>query len=146
MKVSFVIPGPPKGKGRPRFARVGNYVRTYTPDSTESYEELIRWAYKQARGGKFEKDVPIDVRVFAYYPIPESASKKKKGAMIDQILRPTKKPDFDNVGKCVADAVNKIAYHDDAQIVDFQFRKFYSTNPRVVVVMQDALPITGPVE
>lgn len=146
MKVSFVIPGPPKGKARPQFSRAGNYVRTYTPEKTRKYEELIQWAYRQARGGKFEKDVPIDIRVFAYYPIPESTSKKKRGAMIDQIIRPTKKPDADNVAKCVMDALNTVAYHDDSQVVDFQFRKFYSANPRVVVVMQDALPITSPVE
>ena len=53
-------------------------------------------------------------------------------------IRPTKKPDFDNIGKIVCDSLNKRAYNDDAQVVDAQVRKFYSRNPRVVVTIQEA--------
>lgn len=49
-----------------------------------------------------------------------------------------KKPDFDNIGKIVCDSLNNIAYHDDAQIVDAQVRKFFSDDPRVVVTIQEA--------
>lgn len=40
---------------------------------------------------------------------------------------------MDNCIKIIADALNKIAYHDDTQIVDCQVRKFYSDDPRVEV-------------
>ena len=53
-------------------------------------------------------------------------------------IRPTVKPDWDNIGKIVADALNKIAYYDDAQIVDSQTRKFYSDRPRVEILIQIA--------
>lgn len=39
--------------------------------------------------------------------------------------------------KIIADALNKIAYHDDTQIVDCQVRKFYSDDPRVEVRILD---------
>ena len=58
--------------------------------------------------------------------------------MRDRIIRPMKKPDFDNIGKIVCDALNDIAYHDDAQIVDAQVRKFFSDDPKVVVTIQEA--------
>ena len=53
--------------------------------------------------------------------------------MIDRLIRPTRKPDFDNIGKVICDALNGIAYRDDAQIVDALVRKFYSDTPRVIV-------------
>ena len=70
--------------------------------------------------------------------IPKSASKKKAQLMRERKIRPMKKPDFDNIGKIVCDSLNDIAYHDDAQIVDAQVRKFFSDDPRVVVTIQEA--------
>ena len=58
-------------------------------------------------------------------------------AMIDRLIRPTRKPDFDNIGKVICDALNGIAYRDDAQIVDALVRKFYSDIPRVIVEISD---------
>ena len=67
--------------------------------------------------------------------IPKSASKKKRAAMLAGEIRPTKKPDMDNVVKIIADSLNNLAYYDDTQIVDCQCRKFYSENPRVEVTI-----------
>lgn len=83
----------------------------------------------------------LDMRIVAYFPIPKSTSKKKRQLMLEGQIRPTKKPDFDNIGKIVCDALNTVAYHDDVQIVDAQVRKFYSEEPRVVVTIQEAAPV-----
>lgn len=53
--------------------------------------------------------------------------------MLTGEIRPTKKPDWDNIGKVVCDALNKIAYDDDSCIVDGAVHKWYSEEPRVVV-------------
>ena len=55
--------------------------------------------------------------------------------MINHEVRPTKKPDSDNIIKIIADSLNKLAYHDDSQIVDVMFRKFYAEKPRVTVTI-----------
>lgn len=142
MKVKFTVLGEPQGKGRPRFTKVGQYVKTYTPDKTVSYENLVKLEYRrQCKDYMFEKGRPVDIRILAYYPIPKSASKKKQAMMIANELRPMKKPDTDNVVKVILDSLNQIAYHDDVQAVDCQVRKFYSENPRVVVTIEDAKPI-----
>ena len=78
----------------------------------------------------------LDVRIIAYYEIPQSTSEKNKKKMLKHIIRPTKKPDWDNIGKVICDSLNKIAYNDDKQVVDSQVRKFYSENPRVDVVIR----------
>jgi len=138
MKIKFVVLGEPKGKGRPRFAKCGDYTKAYTPTATASYENLVKLEYQRQCGDKrFEKHEMLDLRIFAYYTIPKSTSNKKKQQMTEGVLRPTKRPDMDNIVKIIADSLNNIAYHDDAQIVDTMVRKFYSDIPRVEITIQN---------
>lgn len=139
MKVKFTVPGEPAGKGRPRFRRAGKYVQTYTPEKTVSYENLIKIEYQEQCGKTyFHKGTALDVRIMAYYGIPKSQSKKNQKLMEEHQIRPLKKPDTDNLVKCYLDALNKVAYDDDVQIVDLQVRRFYSQIPKVVVTIQEA--------
>lgn len=139
MKISFTVPGQPTGKGRPRFSKRGEYVTTYTDEKTVIYENLIRTEYIRQCGSKrFQDDEPLDLRVLAYYPIPASGSKKRIREMEEGTVRPTKRPDGDNLLKVVADSLNQLAYRDDAQVVDSQVRKFYSRQPRVEITIQSA--------
>ena len=117
MQVKFTILGEPKGKGRPRFSRkTGTAI---TPKDTVNYETLVHMEYlEQCNGFRFEDTAMLDMRIKAYYSIPKSVSKKKKAAMLAGEIRPTKKPDMDNVVKIIADSLNQVAYRDDTQIVD----------------------------
>lgn len=134
--IEFTILGEPKGKGRPRFnTRTGHAI---TPKDTVNYETLVKMEYvNQTDAFRFPDDAMLDMRILAFYSIPASKSKKTKEQMRKGVLRPTKKPDMDNVVKIIADSLNKIAYRDDTQIVDCQCRKFYSDRPRVVVKIQE---------
>ena len=67
----------------------------------------------------------------AYFAIPNSKSKAEKKRMSWGIVRPTKKPDIDNLIKSVLDSLNGIAYKDDSQIVTVVAEKFYSDVPRL---------------
>lgn len=136
MKVKFTVLGEPQGKGRPRFANIKGKTITRTPETTVLYENLIAIEYRRQVGSaKFQDNEMIDMRIIAYFTIPASASKKKKKLMEDCELRPTKKPDMDNIIKVVADSLNQIAYRDDAQVVDCQIRKFYSCQPRIEITL-----------
>lgn len=137
MRARFVVYGEPQGKGRPKFSKVGDHVKTRTPDQTVIYENLIKTEYRsQCNGLQFPDQAQLDMRVMAFYQMPSSVSKKKRRQMLDQKIRPTKKPDADNILKVVADSLNQIAYRDDAQIVDTQVRKFYSDRPRIEVLIR----------
>ena len=135
MEVRFTVLGEPKGKGRPRFnTRTGHAI---TPKDTVNYETLVHMEYmSQCSESRFPDDAMLDMRILAYYSIPKSASRKKKAAMLAGDIRPTKKPDMDNVVKIIADSLNQVAYRDDTQIVDCQCRKFYSEEPRVEVIIR----------
>ncbi len=137
MRAKFCIHGDPQGKGRPRFSTVCGHVHTRTPDETVLYENLVKTEYRQQVGVKFPDDAMLDVRIFAYYPIPKSVSKRKRQAMLEKRIRPIKKPDWDNVGKVICDSLNGIAYRDDAQVVDSMVRKFYGETPKVVVTIEE---------
>lgn len=133
-KVHFVIRGEPTGKARPKFSTRGGFVRAVTPEKTVNYENLVRMEY-EAQCGEFcfPKDAALGMRITAYKPIPKSTSKKKVMQMLEGVIRPGKKPDWDNIGKCVCDALNSVAFYDDAQIVDGRTVKKYGERPRVEV-------------
>lgn len=145
MKAKFTVLGEPKGKGRPRF--VPQTGRAITPKDTVQYENLVKLEYQtQCRDPdtneliRFPDGAMLDLRIIAYYGIQASKSKKAKEQMKSGLIRPTKKPDMDNVVKAIADSLNNIAYHDDTQIVDCQIRKFYSEQPRVEVSITEVAP------
>jgi len=133
--ISITIPGEPKGKERPRYSK--KIKRVYTPEDTSQYEQRIKTIYRQQYGicPVFHKDAQLDMRIKAFYGVPQSDSAKVRMDKLLGTIRPTKKPDWDNIGKIVADALNKVAYHDDAQIVDAMTRKFYSETPRVEITI-----------
>ncbi len=133
MKTEFCVYGEPQGKGRPKFSTVNGHVTARTPEKTVLYENLVKTEYRVQSGIRFPDDAMLVVRIIAYLTIPKSASKKKRQAMLDKKIRPTKKPDFDNVGKVICDSLNGIAYRHDAQIVEASIKKYYSETPRVVV-------------
>lgn len=132
---SLTIPGEPVGKARPRVGR----TNTYTPQATVAYENLVRMIYRSQCGNKtFGDDQPIKLEITAFYTVPASASRKKRAMMLDGRIRPTKKPDFDNIGKIISDSLNKVAYRDDAQIVECRITKYYDEHPRVMVRLMQA--------
>ncbi len=130
--VVFTVPGEPVGKGRPRFVRQTG--RTYTPEKTANYENLVKLAYGAAAGGwMFPESAQLAIMIKAYYAIPTSKSKRMQNDMELGIIRPTKKPDMDNILKVVADSLNHIAYKDDSQIVYAEVSKEYAKVPHVDV-------------
>lgn len=138
---SFVVAGEPTGKGRPRFTRKGGYVSTYTPDKTASYERRVRDEYRASGGGLYECAVAIDI--VAYFRIPASATKRKKAEMAHGFLKPTKKPDIDNIAKIILDGLNGICFRDDALVVELNVVKLYSYVPRVEVKVSEVTTWKG---
>ena len=125
-----VIYGEPQGKGRPRFTKRGNFVSTYTPKETLSYENLVKVEYIK-QSGKYYDDKELTCEIHAYFGIPKSISKKKAELMKQKEIRPTKKPDVDNIAKIILDALNGVAFKDDTQVVNLIVRKYYAERPRV---------------
>lgn len=126
MKITFTIPGKPTGKGRPRFARRGAFVATYTDSKTASYENLVKLAASQAMGGREPLAGAVSLSVYVYVMPPASWSKKKRESALAGEIRPTVKPDSSNVLKSIEDGMNHVVYLDDKQIVLTLVSKSYA--------------------
>ena len=53
------------------------------------------------------------------------------------LILPMTRPDIDNACKSILDALNRIAFYDDAQVVQLTAMKRYSDEPRVVVKLME---------
>ena len=135
--LTFTLAGPPMGKERVRVTRTG---RAYTPERTLNFEARLAHAAQLAMGNRPLFEGPLAVVVEAFMPIAESKPKKWRAAALVGSIRPTKKPDWDNVGKML-DALNLIVWQDDAQIVDGRVIKWFSGSPRTVVTVQQMQPL-----
>ncbi|KAF1086163.1 Endodeoxyribonuclease RusA [Sporotomaculum syntrophicum] len=92
--VSFVIPGRPVPKQRPRAGKNG---RIYTPKKSRDYEKTVGWAGKQVF--KYPYNGPVSLQVKVY--LTDSRSQG----------------DLDNYIKSIQDGLNNIAWRDDRQVV-----------------------------
>ena len=141
MEIKLTIYGDPVPQGRPRFARQGNYVRTYDPQRSQDYKQLVRlWATNQLKkiDGFKTLQNPLCVEMDFYVGIPISWSKKKRTEAAQGIIRPTKKPDLDNLYKSVTDALNGLVWADDSIITDVKLKKRYTADTaRVEMVIRE---------
>ena len=128
------VEGKIKGKARPRMTKVGH---TYTPQDTVNYENWVRLCYKQQSNKKLEGS--IQATIIAYFAVPKSYSKTKRLDCVLNNLRPTKKPDADNIAKIILDSLNGIAYDDDSQIVELTVIKNWTDEQERVEFNLNAL-------
>lgn len=133
--VTFTVPGIPTGKARPRFARMGNFVRTYQPAEDARRENLIALAYLRVTGDALPYDGPVMLSVESRFIPPSSWSGKRRAAAIAGMVYKTSKPDVDNILKSVKDGLNGIAYVDDAQVVNVSAGKGYGVRNEIVVTL-----------
>ena len=123
--ITITIPGTPVGKGRPRFARRGAFVKTYSPEKTQNYEALVKMAAGEAMEGIEPLQGAVKIELWFYFTPPASWSNKKALAALAGDIHHTKTPDCDNLIKSVLDACNGIVWLDDKQVVQATVSKRY---------------------
>jgi len=132
-ELTFRIPGAPRGKGRSRSSN-GHH---YTPADTRDYEARIRAIFRTA----FPKHDPIPRRT----PITLTIVAESVKAPSSRLQAPTGTPDWDNIGKIVADALNgarvgkkrfPLAWYDDSQVTDGRVIKRYASHAGVDVLIE----------
>ena len=137
MQIEFEILGKVKAKQSFRISKEGF---KYTPADIKSYANWVRLSFMQ----KYPKhlpsiffDKPLMVEIDVDFMIPKSFSKKKQELAKDGFLRPTVKPDCDNISKNLCDAMNGFVFPDDKQIVSLIVRKWYSETEKVTVKISE---------
>ena len=130
--VTFTVPGQPVAKGRARISTFGGHVRSYTPEKTRRYENQVSAYAAEAMRNVPPMGGPVEVVVDAHMLVPKSWSLKKRLAAIAGQIKPTTKPDLDNIVKAL-DGMNGIIVVDDSQIVKLTATKQYAEIPQLIV-------------
>lgn len=126
IKLSFKIIGRAKPKQSVKFTRSG---MRYTPKDAAIYANWVRNSFIMTypeHKAEMLQGYYLDVEINAFFRIPDSYSKKQKEQAKNGLLRYDKRPDVDNLQKCLFDALNGIAYPDDKEIVDVSVHKYYA--------------------
>jgi Holliday junction resolvase RusA-like endonuclease len=131
--VAFTVPGEPQGKGRAKIVKIGGFSRMATPQKTVAYEGLVAHAASLAMRGAQPFACAVAIEVDVVCSIPKSATKRFTAQALAGDVRPTKKPDADNVLKAICDGMNGVVWKDDVQAVDVLLRKRYGATPGVHV-------------
>lgn len=127
VNISLTMPFEPVPKLRPRFSVIRGRVHTHTPYKTKEFENRVAAYYiEQTKGFKFEQGTPLAISLYFGMPVPKSFTKKKCKQIVAGELWHTVKPDCDNLTKAILDALNEVAWHDDAQITTLKVQKGYS--------------------
>ena len=133
-EITFVVPGKAHGKERARTV-LNQYGRahTYTPDRQRNYEQIIKACYVAAAKGAASIEGAVELSICSVFEPPKSAKKSDKQMMLSGVLSPVVRPDLDNIVKSVLDALNRLAFKDDSQVVKISAVKVYGERARVIV-------------
>ena len=142
LMIKLTIPGNPIAKKRPRFARVGKFVRTYNDQETEE----SRFLHHVENHDIEPINGPVSVMLWFFMPRPKGhyGSGKNAGKLKETAPKyPTTKPDVDNLNKFAFDCLNGVAWVDDAQVVVSKSMKAYAGEqigehgPRTEIIISD---------
>ena len=130
--MKLVVKIVPKAQMRARHGVVNDFSRTYKDKKQAAQEEalmalLVPYQPKEPMQG------PLLLGVKAYLPIPASKPRAWKAAALCGAIRPTVKPDLDNLLKHVKDCLSMLRFWgDDRQVVGYlpHTGKWYSDSPR----------------
>jgi Holliday junction resolvase RusA-like endonuclease len=137
----ITIPGNPIAKKRPRFARRGKFVTTY--NDQESEEGKLRWNIMTQLPQPWTPiKNPIKIITVFYMKRPKSHYGSGKNVNILKNNAPLIhlcKPDLDNLQKMVYDCFNQLVWVDDSLVCETYSRKEYSDNPRIEIIISEAI-------
>lgn len=126
--LQFEVVGIPAVQKQTQFIRSSGIA--YNP-SKKAADQLI-WQIKPYAPTE-PLSGPIEMHLTFFLPIPVSASRVKRTQMLNAVILPTKRPDFDNLAYLVTNALKNLIYLDDSQVTDCMIRKRYSDRPRTVI-------------
>lgn len=127
--IEFTIPG-----DAVPFARAGGgkNVPRFTPKKQRGAMGTVKLFCQQAMRGGAPIEGPVELSVCAYYLRPKS----RRGAGEWKASR----PDADNISKLIKDALNTVAWRDDAQVASLHVWKRYADTARVAVRIVELRP------
>jgi Holliday junction resolvase RusA-like endonuclease len=116
MLIEFYVPAVPVAQPRPRAVNAGVHARmanVSTKHPIHDFKASVRFAFKGAYSGP---PLAGAILLDCLFIMPRPRAMIWKTKEMVRIRYTAGKNDWDNLGKAVSDALNKIAYQDDGQI------------------------------
>lgn len=123
------------GLPTPWAAHGGFGKRSYNPRGKE--KEYVQWQAKAQYNRNFPITGPIRIDVSYHMPMPSGTSKVRRLQMLNGRIHHIKKPDVDNLNKFLCDALKKIVFEDDSQVVEICARKLYGENGKTIIRVEE---------
>ena len=120
----------PVAQKQTRFVARGKHFFGIDPSKNDKL--MIQWQIRPF-APKNPLEGPLSIDLMFHMPIPKSESKARKAQMINGKILPIKRPDLDNMGYFITNAMKEIIYEDDSQIVDLNMHKRYHEQPKIIV-------------
>lgn len=146
--ISLMIPGQPVAKNRPRFARIGKGVRTYSDqgDEEQLWVMVARQQLKELAVQRFSGAVAMNITFWMKRPANHFGSGKNAGVLKSSApAAPITKIDLDNGIKWVGDVLNHCnVWQDDSYVVGIDAKKRYAlpgTEPRTEIVLREVIDV-----
>lgn len=138
MKQTFIYQGIPKPQGRPRFARMGKFVKAYDPKDSRDAKNNVACQILQQNPQLIEQGKPIQLHLTFWLPRPKGHFNSKGELRGAAPKYHTKKPDLDNLIKLLKDSLKGIVWHDDSQVYRTEAEKSYTAKePMVAIMVED---------
>lgn len=127
LSVEFTAYGTPKGQPRPKATIRGKHAGVYDPGTANDWKESVRSAAMRAWLGK-KFTGPVCLWIKCCMPRPKNHV-RANGDLKDWAPKwVDSKPDFDNLGKAIADALTSVGiWNDDAQVARCITEKVYAS-------------------
>lgn len=144
LSIEFTAFGTPKGQPRPKATIRGKHAGVYDPSTANDWKDAIRFAAKEAWKSRVQFTGPVCLWITCHMPRPANHI-RSNGQLKDWAPKWVQsKPDFDNVGKAIADALTSIGiWEDDAQVARCVTEKRYSApgmSPHAVIRIEELNP------
>jgi len=141
--LKFTLPIVPTAQARPKVAVRGKFAQAYKTKDQQANERTLEACLLPHKPDK-PLSGPLVLSFTAALPIPKSAGKKMREAMLTGEEAPTKRPDIDNVCKQLLDSMTRLQFwHDDVQIVSLQADKIYAESGYWKVAVYEAVRAVG---
>jgi len=135
--IDLFVAGVPQPKGSTKaFVVNGRPIITSTNKSLKSWEGVVRNALGMASVDLIKG--PVTVSLWFTLPQPQTRVPRPKSA--DPRKRnpvPDTKPDLDKLARGTLDALNKVAFEDDARVVDLHVSKVYGDRVGVQIHVEE---------
>lgn len=132
-KIKFIIEMVPKGSPRPR---INLFTKSIYVEGAKKNREFFNNLVNTGKiklDGKIYTSTKLDIKY--YLEMPQSLTNNEKILAEQKLIRPSLKPDWDNLGK-TTDMFNDMVWIDDALVVDGRVRKYWSFKPRIEVKIE----------